>query len=307
MKISIISPVYNAELMLDELIDRIIKSIPTDFEDYEIILVDDYSLDNSWQKIEKLAKDNESIKGIKLGRNFGQHYAITAGLDFSNGDWVVVMDCDLQDRPEEIIELYKKAKMGFDIVLARRINRKDSIFKKLYSAMFYKILSYLVGSNYDKTIANFGIYSRKVINSFCKMRESVRVFPIMIKWLGYQTETIDVTHSERANGKSSYNFRKLINLAINIILAYSDKPIKGIIKVGLLISFSTFFLAIIVLYRYYLGKITVSGYTSIILSIWFLSGIIIVMLGVIGLYIGKIFEGVNSRPIYTIDQKINII
>lgn len=133
---------------------RITDAVKPITDEFEIVLVDDFSPDHSWAVIEQLAEDNPRIKGIKLSRNFGQHYAITAGLDHARGEWVVVMDCDLQDRPEEIPMLYQKAQQGFDIVLARRIDRKDTLLKRLFSKYFYKILSYLTGSEQDETVAN---------------------------------------------------------------------------------------------------------------------------------------------------------
>lgn len=270
--------------------------------DFEIILVDDYSPDRSWEKIEELSLIHPEIKGIKLSRNFGQHYAITAGLDQASGEWIVVMDCDLQDRPEEIPNLLQKAKEGFDVVLARRVNRNDAFLKRLFSKTFYLILSYLTGSKFDFSVANFGVYSQKTIREFSKMRENIRVFPIMINWMGFKTANVDVQHDARAEGKSSYTLRKLMNLALDIILAYSDKPIRITIKLGFFLSLFSFGFAVFTLTRYLSGSILVSGYTSIIIFISFFSGIIIMILGIIGLYVGKIFEGVKNRPLYIIDK-----
>ncbi|MCF8340672.1 MAG: glycosyltransferase family 2 protein [Chitinophagaceae bacterium] len=304
--ISIISPVYNASEILNTLIERIIQNIELITDSYEIILVEDGGSDNSWEVIKDAAKLNSKIKACQLSRNFGQHYAITAGIDISDGDWLIIMDCDLQDRPEEIINLYQKANEGFDIVLARREFRKDTKLKKIYSLFFYRILGYLTGTNQDETIGNFGIYNSKVIREIKKMNESIRYFPTMIKWVGFNTTAINVKHSLRNSGKSAYNFKKMLNLAIDIILAYSDKPIRLIIKLGLVISLISFFLSIFTFYKWIIGDIQVSGYSSLIISIWFLSGFIITTLGLVGLYIGKIFEGVKKRPLYIINNTINI-
>lgn len=301
--ISIVSPVYKAGNVIFTLVERIDKIVSLITDNFEIILVDDCSTDNSWESIEEISRTNHKVIGIKLSRNFGQHYAIAAGLDCVKGDWVIVMDCDLQDQPEEILNLYNKAAEGFDIVLASRKNRKDSFLKRIFSSFFFKFLGYLTGRKFDHTTANFGIYSSKVIKSICSMRESIRVFPIMVSWLGFNSTHIDVEHGNRLEGKSTYNFRSLSNLALDIILAYSDKPIRLIIKLGFLICAISFIFAFTVLYRYSFGIITVSGYTSLIISIWFLSGIIVFILGVIGLYVGKTFEGVKQRPIYVIDKK----
>lgn len=302
---SIVSPIYRAENIAERLVEAIEDAISKITSDYEIILVEDGSPDNSWAVIESIALKNPKVKAIKLCRNFGQHYAITAGLDVSKGEWMVVMDCDLQDNPQEINKMYLQAIQGYDVVLASRIDRKDNLLKKSFSILFYKILSYLSGTKFDHTVANFGIYNRKVIDAFCSMKETIRVFPVMINWLGFRTIKVNVEHSKRIEGKSTYNFKRLFNLAIDIILAFSDKPLRLIIRLGLLFSISAFIFAGIIFVMYLLGDISVLGYTSLIISIWFLSGVIMLTLGVIGLYIGKIFEGVKKRPLYIIEKQQN--
>lgn len=305
MHISIISPVYRAENCLESLVSQIKTEVEKITSDYEIILVEDCGPDNSWNKIEQLCTSNNKIIGIKLSRNFGQHYAITAGLDQSIGEWVVVMDCDLQDRPDQIPKLYKKALEGFDIVQGRRENRKDNFFKRLFSFVFYRILAYLSGYSQDNTIANFGIYNRKVILGIVSMREKIRFFPTMVAWVGFRKTSIEIEHSNRLEGSSSYSLSKLFNLALDIILAFSDKPLRIIIKFGMLISLFSFVFLLYNSYKYLSGQILVLGYTSLIISIWFLSGLIMLMLGVVGLYVGKTFESTKDRPIYLIDKKIN--
>lgn len=303
MRISIVSPVYRAELIVDELVRRIKLALDPLTQDYEIILVEDCGPDNSWNKIVENARLDHRVKGIKLSRNFGQHHAITAGLDHCSGDWVVVMDCDLQDRPEEIIPLYEKAMEGYDIVFARRVNRMDGFFKKLTSRLFYKAFSYLSGVPQDGTIANFGIYSRKVVLAINSMREPMRAFSPMARWVGFSKTAIDVKHDERFAGTSSYNWPRLINLALDIALAYSDKPLRMVIKTGFVISSLAILYALLNLYLYFSGAILVSGFASLIISIWFLSGLIIFILGIVGLYIGKTFDGIKNRPLYLVDKR----
>lgn len=305
-KISIVSPVYGAEQMLDKLVERLKLVLDGITDHYEIILVDDCGPDKSWQKIQRNAELYPFVKGVRLSRNFGQHYAITAGLDYAQGEWVVVMDCDLQDRPEEIPNLLAKAEEGYDVVLASRHQRKDKFFKKLFSRTFYGVLGYLTGSHQDSTVANFGIYHHKVIDAVKCMRESIRYFPTMIRWVGFRHTTINVEHAEREIGESGYNLKKLLNLALDIMLAYSDKPLRMTVKAGLVISFTALLVAFLtVLYAFFVG-FAVMGYASIMVSIWFLSGLIILTLGITGLYVGKTFEGVKNRPIYLVDQEINI-
>jgi len=306
MQVSVVIPVYQAKNIIAELLRRLEISLLKITSNYELLLIDDGSTDNSWQAIEDAAYENKNIKAIKLSRNFGQHYAITAGLDACGGTWVIVMDCDLQDRPEEIPALYSKAMEGFDIVFAQRINRTDSFWKKVLSKLFYKVYSLLAGIKYDGNVGNFGIYNKKVIETLKTMREPMRAFSPMVRWVGFNKAFITVEHGERFSGKSTYSLRKVFSLAGDIILAYSDKPLKIIIQIGFLISFISFLIAVYYLVIYFEGRILVPGYISIILSIWFLGGLIILNLGVIGLYISKIFAGIKNRPLYIIDKSINI-
>ena len=294
--ISIVSPVYKAELTTE--LTKITDS-------YEIILVEDCGPDKSWAKIEEQCKKDSHVVGIKLSRNFGQHHAITAGLDNTRGEWVIVMDCDLQDRPEEIPNLYKKAMDGYDVVFARRAQRQDSFLKRMGSNLFAAFFAWLSGTKPDNSIANFGIYNRKVIDAVNGMRETMRSFPPMVLWSGFDTTAIDVVHASRFEGESSYNFSKLLKLAMEIALAYSDKPLRLTIKLGVSISAISFFFILFYIYKYLTGQISQPGYASMILSIWFLSGIIIFVLGLIGLYISKIFEGIKNRPLYIIKNIIN--
>lgn len=303
-KIAVVVPVYYGEKSLPELTNRLQFVFEKLDVNYEIILVNDASPDNSWSVIKELQAQNKNIIGINFSRNFGQHYSITAGLNETNADWIVVMDCDLQDVPEEIIPLYHKAKEGFDVVLAQRIERQDHFFKRFFSKMFYAILSYLSGIKYDPSIANFGIYNDKVIQEITNLPEKNKYFPTMVKWVGFNQIAIPVNHADRKYGETSYNFKKLFNLSLDIVLSYSDKPLRLAIKLGMLITFTSIIFTLYQIYRWYNNEIEVLGYASIIISIWFLSGIIIFVFGVIGLYVGKIFENVKDRPTYIIKEKI---
>ena len=165
-------------------------------------------------------------------------------------------------------------------------------------------MAWLTGSEQDETIGNFGLYHKKVIAEIIKMRESIRYFPTMVKWVGFKQTTMDVVHAGREEGNSNYNFKRLFNLALDIMLAYSDKPIRLVVKVGMLVALSGFVFAIYNLYKYLSGEIIVAGYASLIISIWVLTGILLVTLGMVGLYVGKTFEGVKNRPIYIIEKEI---
>ncbi len=305
MRLSIVSPVYRAEHILEELVDRIEQAVLKITNDFEVILVEDAGPDNSWLKIEEIAAKKPFVKGIKLSRNFGQHYAISAGIDHCNGDWVVVMDCDLQDQPEEIHKMLNEAQKGFDIVYGRRHQRKDNFLKKLSSKLFHKVLGYLTGLEFDPAVANFGVYSKKVINNLKFIQDKIRFFPTMVKWVGFKSSSVNIEHASRAEGKSTYSFKKLTKLALDIILANSDKPMRLTVRLGFYVAFFAILFGIYVFFRAIFFGFAVTGYASIIFSIWFLSGLILATLGIVGLYIGKIFEGVKNRPVYIIEKEIN--
>lgn len=304
--ISIVSPVYRAEKIVDELVRRIVESVSTITDNFEIILVEDGSPDNSWEAIERNCALDKRVKGIKLSRNFGQHYAITAGLDAVNGEWTVVMDCDLQDRPEEIVTFYHKGLEGFDVVVGARVNRQDSFFKKLSSKIFYLIFRYLSGSSISSSVGSFGIYHRKVIDSLKRIREQNRSFGLHVSWSGFKRIEIEIKHSSREEGKSSYNLVKLFDLAFDAIISHSNKLLKITIQLGLIISILSFLFGLWIVFQYFFLGIPVVGWASIMLSIYLLSGLIIVSIGIVGIYIGKVFNEAKNRPLYLIGKTINL-
>ena len=297
---SVVIPVFCCHECLDKLCERLLAVCSKINKEYEIILVVDGCPENSWEKVLSLSSSNEFIRGINLSRNFGQHAAIFAGLECTKGEWVVVMDCDMQDRPEEIDKLLSKALEGYDLVLARRYNRCDGFFKRLNSRLFYALLTFMTDAKQDRAIANFGIYNRKVINAYTRLNERSVYFPVMVRWLGFKAATVDVEHAQRYIGQSSYTLKKLIGLALDVAVSFSDKPLKLAIKSGLVISCCSMVYAFFVLVYAYLGFTTVTGWASLIISLWFLSGLIIVMLGILGIYIGRIFDEVKNRPRYIV-------
>ena len=301
---SIVSPVYRAEKILPILASEINLVMERIGEDYEIILVDDRSPDNSWEVMKVLSSQNPKIKSIRLSRNFGQHSAIFAGLTKTKGDWVVVMDCDMQDQPKEIAKLYKKALEGYDIVLGQRENRKDKFLKKLSSKLFYKVFNYLSGGQFNNEIGNFGIYKKKVIDSILNINDYIKFFPLFINWVGFKSTSIPIEHSSREEGKSSYSISRLLKLAFNVIISFSDKPLRLFINFGLGISILSFILGIYYLYLAVTHRITQPGFSSLILSIWFLSGIIISCIGIVGVYLGKTFDQTKNRPTFIIDEEL---
>lgn len=306
MHISVVIPVYKAEGCLHELYRRLRASLEIITNDFEIILVEDCGGDRSWTIINELAQGDQRVKGMQFSRNFGQHYGITAGLDHCSGDWVVVMDCDLQDQPEEIPRLFAKAQEGFEVVYARRAVRQDYLLKRWSSRLFYVLFDYLTEQKSDPTIANFGIYSRKVIDNFKSMRESVRAFPLFVRWLGFPSATVDVEHASRFSGASSYTFSKLLTLAIHAIIAQSNRPLRLSIQFGFFMAGCSLIAASYYLIRYYLYAIPVAGWTSVMVSIYLLAGLFFVNTGFIGLYIGRIYDEVKGRPLYVVREQLNL-
>lgn len=298
--ISVVIPVYKAESCLRELYSRLQTSLETITNNFEIVLVEDCGGDRSWEIIEKLAAQDSRVKGIQFSRNFGQHYAITAGLDHCRGDWVVVMDCDLQDPPEEIPNLYTFAMQGYDVVLARRNNRKDPISKRLTSYVFFKIFNYLSDTKYDSQIGNFRIISRQVVESFCRMRERLRFFGGLVDWMGFPSVIVEVQHGHRFTGKSTYSFHKRWKLASEIIVAYSDKPLRLSVKFGLAMALLALSYGFYIFVKALIFGIPVPGWSSLIVSIYFLGGVIIFNLGIIGIYLSKVFDEIKERPLYLI-------
>jgi len=302
--LSVVIPVYKAESILDELYQRLKVTLETISTDFEIILVEDCGGDKSWQVIEQLAAADPRVCGIQFSRNFGQHYGITAGLDHCHGEWVVVMDCDLQDRPEEIPRLYAKAQEGYDVVLAWRGSRRHPLLKRITSWLFYRLFSYLTDINFDGRSGSFRIMSRNVVANFCLMRERLRFFGGLVHWMGFPTASIEVKHSERFEGKSSYTYSKLCRLAFESIIAFSDKPLRLAVRFGFLMAFLAFCYGLFILIRAIMYGVPIPGWSSLIISLYFIGGIIIAILGIVGVYLGKTFDETKKRPLYIIRKKI---
>lgn len=302
-KLSVVIPVYKAEGCLDELYRRLVAAIEPVTKDFEIVLVEDCSGDRSWEIIRALADADPRVKGLQFSRNFGQHYGITAGLDVAEGDWVVVMDCDLQDRPEEIPRLYAKAQEGYDVVLARRGGRTDGLLKRFSSWCFYQLLSWLADTDYDSAAGNFRIISRKVVLACRSMREQLRFFSGLVNWMGFPTGSIEVSHAERHEGRSTYTFGKLWKLAMDTIIAYSDKPLRLAVRFGFVMSMLSFAAGLYILLRALFYGSPVMGWPSLMVSVYFIGGITISILGMLGIYLGKTFDEAKKRPLYIVMNK----
>jgi glycosyltransferase involved in cell wall biosynthesis len=304
--ITAVIPLLNEEKIVGELIRRVELNLKTISPDYRVILVDDGSTDSTWEEITKVGTGNSKISGIKFSRNYGHHYAITAGINNSDSDWVVVMDGDLQDRPEVIPDLYKKAQEGFDVVFVNRIERKESIIYLLVQKIFYKSLNILSGLNFNSRQANFSIISKKVAEAHKKFNENARFYASTIKWLGFSTSSINARHGERFDGKPSYTIKRRFKLAFDVIVAFSERPLKFAISIGLVLSFSSILIAIWIAVKALNSEFTVLGWPSIIFSIFFTTGVNLIILGILGIYLGRVFNEVKKRPLYIEAETVNI-
>lgn len=300
--ISVVTPVYRAEGCLRELYTRLVAALEGITGDFEIVMVEDCGGDRSWEIIRELAAKDQRVKGLQFSRNFGQHYGITAGLDHCDGDWVVVIDCDLQDRPEEIPRLYAKALEGYDVVLALRGKRSDGALKRAAARLFYRVFSWLADTRYDGDVGNFRIVSRKVVENCRLMREQLRFFGGLVNWMGFPTASIAAQQATRHDGRSTYTFRALWKLATDTIIAYSDKPLRLSIRFGFIMSFFAFAGGMFILVRALLYGSPVVGWPSLFVSLYFLGGIIISILGIIGIYLGKTFDEAKKRPLYVVSK-----
>lgn len=306
MLLSVVIPVYRAQKILPVLLERLEAVLAAITSDFEMILVDDRSPDDSWTVLEALTRRHPRLTAVRLSRNFGQPYATTAGLDLARGEWTVVMDCDLQDRPEDIPALLQKAREGFDVVLARRMEKKHTLLQKAGSYAFWKVFSLLSGYRVDSSIGSFRIMHRTVVEAYCECREGARIFGGLVQWLGFSVTSIEVQHAERYEGVSSYDFRRLFKLALDGIFSFSNRPLVFSILVGAGISLIAGAYGIYWVVRYVaIGGPFLPGWLSTVTMISFLGGLILMNQGLLGVYIGRIYNETKRRPIYVIDRMVS--
>lgn len=302
LDLSIVTPVYGTPEPLRELVSGIIAAANELGVTFEIILVDDRCPFGSWATILDLAKEHPEIVAVRLSRNFGQHPAIFAGLRQARGARIAVMDNDLQDPPEELPRLYREALKGFEVVRARRVRREDSWFRRFISRAFYGTLTWMTSVEHSPEIANFGIYDRKVIDAILSWREDHRFFPAAVQWAGFRRSDLPTMHRARSHGRSNYSLRKLGDLAISIIISFSDKPLRVIALSGLVLSTAMLLMAFAFVLMWFAGYVSVAGYASLIVSIWFVSGLLLFAIGVCGLYIGQVMRDAKGRPNVIYDE-----
>jgi dolichol-phosphate mannosyltransferase len=302
--VSVVSPVYMAQKILPALCERLEATLSGMGCTYEVILVCDGSPDRSWDVMERLVHQYPRLAIVRLSRNFGQHYATTAGMDLARGEWTVVMDCDLQDQPEEIPKLLAKAREGFDIVVARRMNRQHKWWKRMTSKAFYKVFSALSGFKLDSSVGSFRIMSRGVVDGFCSMRESYRMFAGLIEWLGFRTAFVDVKHAARYEGETSYNLMRLLKMAMDGMISFSNRPLYISIGAGLLLSVASAGYGTFLVARYLVNPAaySVAGWLSSVTATAFLGGLILLNQGVLGIYLGRLYNQAKGRPLYVVDK-----
>jgi polyisoprenyl-phosphate glycosyltransferase len=286
-EIAVVIPGYMGKEFLFELCERLKKSLEPITDRFSIILVDDGSPDNPWPQIVALGSADRRIRGLQLSRNFGQAQAITAGVDHARACWYVVMDCDLQDAPEDIPLLYEKALAGFDIVVATRRRKRHRLIKRTTARLFYAIFDRLSGVSLDWSIGNFRIFSENVASGFRQMREQLRWVPASFSFMGFRVGQVDVPHYPRPSGGSSYTTRKLVALAVRIIIAHSYVPLTWTAIGGLIITCLAMAAALAIVVRTLAWGSPVPGWASLIVAVFLMGGFQMFAAGVIGIYVGK--------------------
>ncbi len=306
VKISVVSPVYDSAQTLSELLNSILEHSADVADALEVIFVDDGSTDESWQTIRSLAEKHKNVKGIKLSRNFGQHAALTAGFEACTGDVVVVLDCDLQHDPRFIPDLVNKHCEGYDVVLARTDKRRHPSFKNATARMFHRLFNFLLIDpqlRSEPNVTTFSLLSRKALDAVLSHREYHRHHLGLARLVGFPQAIITVEQNYRKLGASGYSTVKLVLHALDALSSYSTQLLQLVVLTGAVISVFSFLGAIAVIVGYFTIGFQ-SGWPSLITAISFFFGVMIASIGVLGLYIGKIFEQVKGRPLYIIEDML---
>lgn len=304
-KISYIFPIYNESDNIDLLYKTISKLLRTNHSyTYEIIFINDGSKDSSLNKLVNIQIKDPRVKVIDLSRNYGHQIAVTAGLDIAQGDAVIIMDSDMQDPPKVSFDLIKKWEEGFDVVYAQRKTRKDTLVKKITADLFYRTLQKLASINIPRNTGDFRLIDRAVLSSVNSMREHNRFLRGMVAWVGYRQVAVEFDRDARNAGETNYPFKKMFKLAGDGILGFSTYPLQLISKLGYFISCCAFLgIVYAIVMKIFYPEITIEGWTFMVISVLFIGGIQLIMLGILGSYIGRIYTEVQNRPLYLI-QKI---
>ena len=301
--LSIVVPVYNEEKSIRLMYDRLLASITVISNNFEIIFVNDGSIDNSFLELVKLSKEDERVKYINFSRNFGHQIAVTAGLDYSKGTAVVIIDGDLQDPPEVIPEMYAMYKEGFEVVYGQRLKRKgDNFFKKITAKYFYRILKKITSINIPLDTGDFRLIDQKIVKDLKNMPEQNKFLRGQIAWLGYRQTSVFFERDERKFGETGYPFSKMLKFALDGITGFSDVPLQFVTKTGIFISFISFLVILYAIFSHFILERTITGWTSLIISSMFIGGVQLISVGIIGEYISRINKNVQNRPLYIVSE-----
>ncbi len=302
IELSVVVPVYACAECLLVLHERLTRSVMQITDRYELVFVDDRSLDDGWSVLARLAQGDPHVRAFRLSRNFGQDAAITAGLAKARGAWVVVMDCDLQEAPEDIPRLWAAAGEGYDVVRSVRRGWRHSAFRR-WSSRIYRRLT--LETDVRPDYSNLSLMSRRVVDAFLQLRDRDREYMIALDWLGFDSTSVEIEHHVRHAGKSGYTVRKLLQAALDGMFFRSTMLLRLVVLVGFVIAAIGAAVAIYQIADYFLEpEKSVPGYTSIAVLVLVLAGFIIVAVGVVGLYVGRIFEQVKNRPLFLIDAEL---
>lgn len=305
--ISVIVPIYNEEQIIVELYERLYKTVVQITEYYELIFINDGSLDHSLVELIKLSEQDERVFYINFSRNFGHQIAVTAGLDVCKAKAVVIIDGDLQDPPELITAMYTKYKEGYEVVYAKRAQRKgESLFKKSTAKLFYLVLKQITSINIPLDTGDFRLIDQKVVHYLKQMPEQNKFLRGQIAWLGFRQTQVLFNRDKRKYGKTGYSFSKMLHFALDGITGFSDKPLQMVTKFGFIISFFSVVIILYAFYSHFILDSTITGWTSLIISSMFIGGVQLVSVGVIGEYISRINKNVLKRPMYIV-EKSNIL
>jgi glycosyltransferase involved in cell wall biosynthesis len=271
--------------------------------DWNVVFVDDASPDGSWSKLEELARNDPRVQALKLSRNFGQHAAITAGLAESSGRWTAVMDCDLQDPPEELPQMLATARDGYEVVLTKRERRRQPWHRRLAARAYFRLRNALLGTKVDPEFASLSIVSRPVVEAFLKMGDRDRQYMLILHWLGFRRAVRKLEPDERYEGHSSYTFSKLVRVAFDGMFFQTTALLRWITYVGFAVAAAGLALAVVLVALYFANR-PPAGYTSLAVLILVVGGFIILSTGITGLYVGKIFEQVKGRPLFVVERRV---
>jgi polyisoprenyl-phosphate glycosyltransferase len=305
-RLSVAVPLHNEASVLPELLHRlgsVLANLPGG--PHEMVFVDDGSTDQTFELLKAAARQDSRIVAISLSRNFGHQAAITAGLDHVTGDAAVVMDGDLQDIPEAIPEFVKKYQQGFDVVYAQRVRRKESVLLRFCYFVFYRMMAKLSSIQLPLDSGDFGLMSRRVVDHLKMMSEHHRYLRGMRSWVGFRQTGLPVERAERYSGKSKYSLVGLIKLAFDGVFAFSIVPIRAAALLGTFVIFLSILYVFYSLYAKLFLQKSPQGFTALIIAVTFLSGVILFFLGIIGEYVGRIYEETKARPEYVVGQIVS--